>query len=123
MCIALTYGYLQNIYIVFVLPRPEAQLGRPDGPSPWVGRRRWADYNEPTNSRRGAMSAVGGSGQASKNAMGEAKDARDWEKEQSLTRKQREQNEREPKYSCLRDDAAKDLQVHTISAPADTTSA
>ena len=43
--------------------------------------------------------------------------------EDSLTRKQRELYWRERRYACLRDEAAEDLQVHTITPPADTTSA
>ena len=41
----------------------------------------------------------------------------------NLTQKQIEQNEREHRYGRLREEAAKDLQVHTITAPADATSA
>ena len=93
------------------------------------------------------MSALGTSSEASKNAKKEAKAARDKEKDgqastvakenqsydgdeiekmiNSLTwtQKQREQYWLERTYACLRDEAAKDLQVHTITAPADTTSA
>ena len=41
----------------------------------------------------------------------------------SLTQKQNEQNERERRYARLRVEAAEDLQVRTITAPADATSA
>ena len=41
----------------------------------------------------------------------------------SLTQKQIEQNEREHRYARLREEAAKDLQVRTITAPADASSA
>ena len=41
----------------------------------------------------------------------------------SLTQTQIEQNEREHRYARLREEAAKDLQVRTITAPADATSA
>ena len=93
------------------------------------------------------MSSLGTSSQACKNAKKAAKAARDTEKDgqastvakenqsydgdeiekmiDSLTwtQKQREQYWRERTYACLRDEAAKDLLVHTITAPADTTSA
>ena len=93
------------------------------------------------------MSALGMSSQASKNAKQEAKAARDKEKDgrastvakkraqlqsslakieimvYSLTQKQNELSLRERRYARLRVEAAEDLQVHTITAPADTTSA
>ncbi len=81
---------------------------------------RWRNPRRP-----GAMSAMSMSRQASKNAKREANKARDKEKEESLARKQRDQYEQERKYTgtCSCDDTAKDLQVVTISAPADTISA
>ena len=93
------------------------------------------------------MSALGTSSQARKNAKKAAKAARDKEKDgpentiskkraqlqtslakieikvYSLTQKQNEPSLRERRYARLRVEAAEDLQVHTITAPADTTSA
>ena len=95
----------------------------------------------------GAMSALGTSSQARKNAKKEAEAARDKEKggqastvakeNQSYdgyeiekmidsltwTQKQREQYWRERRYACLPDEAAEDLKVHTVTPSADTTSA
>ena len=97
----------------------------------------------------GAMSALSTSSQASKNSKREAKAARDKEKDGQAstvakkraqlrstvakiekmvysltqTQKQHEQYWRERRYACLRDEAAEDLQVHTITKPANTTSA
>ena len=96
------------------------------------------------------MSALGTSSQARKNAKNAAKAARDKEKDgQASTvakenqsyngdelysldkmldwltwpKKQREQYWWEHTYARLREEAAKVLQVHTITAPADATSA
>ena len=89
------------------------------------------------------MSALGTSSQARKKAKKKANAARDMEKDgpestiakkqsslakieikvYSLTQRQIEQNKREQRYARLREKAAKDLQVRTITAPADASSA
>ena len=92
-------------------------------------------------------SAILGSAITAMSALGTAKTARDKEKDgpestiakkraqlqsslakieimvYSLTQKQNEQNERECRYARLRVEAAEDLQVRTITSPADATSA
>ncbi len=63
----------------------------------------------------GASSASIKRSQARADAKREAKEARDMEQEKRRTRQQYEQSWRESIYAQYRVDAAKDLQVHTLS--------
>ncbi len=75
----------------------------------------------------GAMPAASAasimSSQARADAKREAKEARDREREKRQTRQQYKQSMRESMYTQYRLDAAKDLQVHTLSYRHHATSA
>ena len=65
--------------------------------------------------RDGALGASAASIRRSQTRAGAKREAKDREREKRQLRQQNEQSKREYKYAQYRDDAAKDLQVHTLS--------